>query len=262
MRALKTVRFLFALGVCLHVFALCAGGHLLFLFAVRAVTRPPVGHARDGLFAWQEFWTPTLLQLFCLLVGLRLAYALPAEAKRGPVIALANHRSWLDIFVLTGALHRLDSRRLMAVIKRSIANYPVLGWFALGIRCAVVTRKKAQREEDLQRIRACARHAREDEATVVIFPEGTRNTQAEERAVLDPKIGGLTAIMETLPERQVLVVVVKWPPGVRVRTLLEGATLVGATLPVEAVFVPRKDRTPSEVLSDAMNLMERRLTHT
>ncbi len=262
MQALKTARFLFALASCLSVFVLCAGLHLVLLFAVRAVTRPPAAHARDGLFAWQEFWTPTLLQLFCLLVGLRLEYTLPPEATRGPVIALANHRSWLDIFVLTGALHRLDSRRLMAVIKRSIANVPVLGWFARGIRCAVVTRKKARREEDLERVRACARHAREDGATVIIFPEGTRNRQADERAVLDPKIGGLAALMETLPERQVLVVVVKWPPGVRVRTILEGATLVGATIPVETVFVPRESRTPSEVLAEAMGLMERRLAQT
>lgn len=262
MRALKTARFLFALTVCLSAFVVFAGGHLVLLYAARAVTRPPAARARDSLFAWQEFWTPTLLGLFCLLVGLRLEYTLPPKATHGPVIALANHRSWLDIFVLTGALHRLGSFRLVAVVKTSVARIPVLGWFARGIRCAVVTRKKAQRDEDLARICACARHAEEDAATVVIFPEGTRNKQAEERAVLDPKIGGLTALMDTLLTREILVVVVKWPPGVRVRTLLEGSTLVGATLPVEAVFVPREGRTPSEVLSDAMGLMERRLAQT
>ncbi len=253
---MRVIRFLFALVVCLSVFLFVAGTTLLVRLALPGTPE----RRRARLFAWQEFWTPSLLRLFCLLVGLRLAYTLPPQAPPGPFIALANHRSWLDIFLLTGALHRLGSFRLTAIVKQAVARMPVLGRFARGIRCAVISRNKDRREDDLERIRQCARDSAEDGATVVIFPEGTRNLQADTLAVQAAKIGGFAALTETLPDWPVLTVVVKWPPGVRVRTLLEGATLVGATIPVEAVIVPRAGRSPSDVLAEAMTHMERRLS--
>ncbi len=255
---MRVIRFLGALSICLFVFLFVAGTTLL----VRLLLPGTPEQRRFRLFAWQEFWTPGLLRFFCVLIGLRLEYVLPEQTKPGPYIALANHRSWLDIFLLTGALHRLGSYRLTAVVKKAVVKMPVLGAFARGIRCAVVSRKKTQREQDLAAVRQGGLDAREDHASIVLFPEGTRNKQAEDRAVLDPKIGGFAVLMETLPDYPVMVVVVRWPAGVQVRTLLEGATLVGATIPVEAVFVPREGRTPSEVLSDAMDLMTRRLTQT
>jgi len=256
----RQTRFAVAIAISLTCFVFGAGGHLTALLMWHAVARTPGPTRRDRLYAWQTFWTQGLFALFCALMDLRVEYTLP-DRVRLPVIALANHRSWLDIFLLSGALHRLGSRRLTAVVKREVGWIPVIGPFSRHIRCAHITRR--DREADLRAIRTCAAHTSEDGASIVLFPEGTRfNDSGEANGVLKPKIGGFATLFEALPTYPVLVITVRWPPGVRARTMREGATLVGARIPILVSTIEPGNKNASETLAEAWRRMEEAFSRT
>ena len=86
------------------------------------------------------------------------------DARRGNVLIVANHVSWLDIFVLN-AEH--PSR---FVAKSELARWPVIGRLIRGQGTLFIERA---RRADTQRVNARAADALRSGDAIVVFPEGT-----------------------------------------------------------------------------------------
>lgn len=87
-----------------------------------------------------------------------------------PAVLVCNHQSWYDVFALAGHLP-VDFR---FVGKRELARIPVFGpaWLA----CGNIAIDRSNRAAAIRSLNEAGRRLTEDEAVVVMFPEGTRST--------------------------------------------------------------------------------------
>ena len=137
--------------------ALLVFGGLALLLVARIVERPLFGHARPV--------TPYITVFVCRaalrIIGLRL-YTEGAPMN-GPGAAVANHSSWLDIFVLNA------SKRIYFVSKAEVAGWPGIGWLARATGTVFIERNRSQAaaQAALFEERLAAGHR------LLFFPEGT-----------------------------------------------------------------------------------------
>jgi len=94
----------------------------------------------------------------------------PVPQWDGPVMIVANHVSWLDIFVVASV------RGTRFVAKREIRDWPVAGWIAE--RAGTLFIRRARRH-DTARINDQVHAAFAEGACVGLFPEGT-TTEGEQ----------------------------------------------------------------------------------
>jgi 1-acyl-sn-glycerol-3-phosphate acyltransferase len=132
-------------------------GGLVILLLVRLVERPVFGLHRPA--------TPYITQFVCRnalrLLGLRLRVTGRPMLGQGAIVA--NHTSWLDIFVLNA------SKRIYFVSKSEVAGWPGIGWLARATGTVFVVRNPAQAKAQTQLFedRLLAGHK------LLFFPEGT-----------------------------------------------------------------------------------------
>ncbi|RFU14082.1 1-acyl-sn-glycerol-3-phosphate acyltransferase [Rhodobacteraceae bacterium W635] len=109
--------------------------------------------------------TPRIQQAFCIatcrLMGVRRHVRGAPSPARGAYVA--NHASWLDIFVLNA------SKRVFFVAKSEVAGWPVIGWLARGTGTVFIRRDRrdARRQQAILTARLRAGHH------LLFFPEGT-----------------------------------------------------------------------------------------
>jgi 1-acyl-sn-glycerol-3-phosphate acyltransferase len=97
------------------------------------------------------------------ILGVRLAAGTPPEFTHGAML-VANHISWLDVFVIHAA------RRVHFVSKHEVRDWPLVGWLAERAGTLFIQRaKKADTARINQEMHALLR----DGAWVAVFPEGT-----------------------------------------------------------------------------------------
>lgn len=101
--------------------------------------------------------------LFNLSVGLRVKYN-PIEPPKGAALVVANHISWIDIFVID------TWHPCRFVAKSEINHWPVIGWLCRHTGTLFISR---QRRHDTGRIRHQMVHGLERGHTLGVFPEGT-----------------------------------------------------------------------------------------
>jgi lyso-ornithine lipid O-acyltransferase len=139
------------------VLGLVTYGGLALLLVVRLIERP--------LFGLNRPWTPHITQSVC-----RLAFPilqLPLMVTGAPMMQrgalVANHSSWLDIFVLNAA------QRVYFVSKSEVEGWPLIGWLARATGTVFIARKgtEAKRQQALFEARLRAGHQ------LLFFPEGT-----------------------------------------------------------------------------------------
>ena len=132
-------------------------GCLLILLLIRLIEKPIYGLHRP--------WTPFITQFVCrnalriLGIGFRTEGALMRH--RGAVVA--NHSSWLDIFVLNAR------KRIYFVSKAEVAKWPGIGWLAKATGTVFINRdpREARAQKELFEGRLMAGHK------LLFFPEGT-----------------------------------------------------------------------------------------
>ncbi|MFY0648362.1 lysophospholipid acyltransferase family protein [Sulfitobacter geojensis] len=141
-------------AVCLAVLVF---GGLLILLLVRLIERPLYGLHRPI--------TPYITQFVCRnalrILGLRLQVTGRPMTGQGAIVA--NHTSWLDIFVLNA------SKRIYFVSKSEVAGWPGIGWLARSTGTVFVVRNPAQAKAQTRLFedRLHAGHK------LLFFPEGT-----------------------------------------------------------------------------------------
>jgi 1-acyl-sn-glycerol-3-phosphate acyltransferase len=140
-------------GALLSVLGLC----FPLLLLVRVPERAIWGRARPV--------TPWITQGVCILACRILG--LPREVQGTPMTGngayVANHVSWLDIFVLNA------SKRLFFVAKAEVAGWAGIGWLARGTGTLFFERdrRKAAAQAREMQARLAAGHR------LLFFPEGT-----------------------------------------------------------------------------------------
>lgn len=88
----------------------------------------------------------------------------PAEGADGPVMVVANHVSWLDVFAL------LAAGDMEFVAKSEVADWPVIGALARRMRTAFVDRN---RRASSRTVTATITERLAAGAAICVFPEGT-----------------------------------------------------------------------------------------
>jgi len=107
----------------------------------------------------KQIWSRQLLAR--LGVRLDISGALPAH---GGLFIVANHISWLDIFVINAL------RPCAFVCKDDVRSWPVIGWLVANTETVFIQR--GNRRAAQQTTETLKHHLR-DGAAIVVFPEGT-----------------------------------------------------------------------------------------
>lgn len=132
-------------------------GGLAVLLLVRLVERPVWGLHRP--------WTPFITQAVCRatlrIIGLR--HTARGELMRQPGGVVANHSSWLDIFVLNA------HDRVYFVSKAEVSRWPLIGWLARATGTVFIRRDRrdARLQKRIFEDRLRTGHK------LLFFPEGT-----------------------------------------------------------------------------------------
>lgn len=145
--------------ICLRVIALIllVFGGLIILLLVRLIERPLCGMRRPA--------TPYITQFVCrnALRFLGLQLRVQGAPMRGQGAIVANHTSWLDVFVLNA------SKRIYFVSKSEVASWPGIGWLARATGTVFIVRNpsRAREQTEVFQDRLLAGHK------LLFFPEGT-----------------------------------------------------------------------------------------
>ncbi|WP_187430760.1 hypothetical protein ROLI_020410 [Roseobacter fucihabitans] len=132
-------------------------GGFLVLLALRLFERPLFGQARPVT----PFITVFVCRMALCIIGLRMQRV--GQAMQAPGAIVANHASWLDIFVLNAG------QPVYFVSKSEVARWPGIGWLARATGTVFIerSRSKASVQSDVLRGRLAAGHS------LLFFPEGT-----------------------------------------------------------------------------------------
>lgn len=115
-------------------------------------------------------WSAKLLRI----LGIRLIVMAAPQGVDGGLL-VANHISWLDIFVIHAA------QRVHFVSKAEVRRWPVAGWLAWKIGTLFIERTK---KSDTARINRQMRAILEQGGWVAVFPEGTSSDGRQIRRFL------------------------------------------------------------------------------
>jgi 1-acyl-sn-glycerol-3-phosphate acyltransferase len=133
--------------------------HVFEGIATTAFVFPFLGIARRRVLIRR--WSQRLLRM--MRVHTRIA-GLPDDGLPGNVLIVANHISWLDIFVL----NTIEPARFIA--KSELRRWPLVGHLIAG--CGTLFLERGSRR-DAHRVNQHARDVLAAGDTIAIFPEGT-----------------------------------------------------------------------------------------
>ncbi len=141
-------------------------------------------------------WSAGLLHIFNIRVGITDGAHLHGR-RRGLIVA--NHISWLDVFILNAFLP------MRFVAKSEVRGWPIIGWLCARAQTLFIERGKARAAA---RVNAQMAALLQDGACLAVFPEGTTTDGTSvahfHSSLLQPAIDG---------EVQVLPIAIRYEDG-------------------------------------------------
>lgn len=132
-------------------------GGLGILVLLRLIERPVFGLARPITPYINTFVCRNALRTLCL------GFSTKGAPMQGKGAVVANHSSWLDIFVLNA------TQRIYFVSKSEVARWPGIGWLARATGTVFVERTSARARQQTELIQNRLRAGHQ----LLFFPEGT-----------------------------------------------------------------------------------------
>lgn len=243
----KNIAAILSLAVFVIIYGLLCWPTVCAIRLIGWTFRQPEPTIRSRIARCAHWWGSVVFSVVCKL--LRLDVWLTVDGERdllrdGTCIIIANHQSTLDVAVMAWLVCELGRTNARWIMKEPLRNAPVVGWIAQRIGCAFVARQK--NPADVVEITRCIDILREDRASVVLFPEGTRFERAratkEFSHVLPPKKTGFTLLRNALRDAPVVTVTLQWIPpvadGSRGKTIFQAADFYGKLLRIQVRIVP------------------------
>lgn len=181
--------------------------------------------------AWQFRWARFYRRLIHSMMGISMPITIHGNIPMGkPCILVANHRTVIDHLDMAEVIKRLGLLHVLWVVKDEMRSAPVVGGSCERAGYALVSRKGSESDKDA--VRVMARLARQDGASVAIYPEGTRHDgipriDGKYLMLRDPKRGGLQALLDELPDYNVVFVCLHWRGLRGGKTIWDGDGLLG-----------------------------------
>jgi 1-acyl-sn-glycerol-3-phosphate acyltransferase len=122
--------------------------------------------AHDHCSRASAFWGRSMVRLAGVTVRLEGA---DRQKLDRPLVVVANHQSWFDVFVLGGFL----PGRARFVAKEELRRIPLFG--AAWETCGHVRVNRGDRAEAVRSLNEAGDRIRKERLNVILFPEGTRS---------------------------------------------------------------------------------------
>ena len=223
------------------------------------------GCVEADAFAIQLWWAEFLFQSMSALLGLNYRVEGTDAVAEGPFILLSRHVSIIDTLLPTHFVARPHHRHIRYVLKDELLVDPALDIAGNRLPNVFVQRGSGSSDAEAERIRALAASMPDDEA-VLIFPEGTRFTEAkrdrfvaslaerdpalharaaEWRHVLPPKQAGTLALLDG-SDADVVVLAHRGLEGLALLADIWAGEPVGRTVDIQFRRIPRAAVPDSE----------------
>jgi len=128
-----------------------------------------------------ENWAESCMNAIQFAEGLGAVVTMRGFAERaahpGPVVYVSNHMSTFETVAYPTMLNSFG--KIAIILKKSLADIPIVGPTARAVGCIPVTRKNAR--EDLVTVLEVGALRLREGHSVVIFPQGTRQAVFEAR---------------------------------------------------------------------------------
>lgn len=244
MAHLKTIWCLIALALTGLYMTLVEGPRLVvWMLYVRLAGF--TGRERRRAFSlWMFGSNRRIFKVVRFLMGIRTDYRfmLDIGGRPPPAIVLSNHQSSTDILLLLDLLPHMGYHDARWTLKDSLRWVPIIGTVPARNGSAFIDRDDP--DGALRIIGESAALANDDQASFIIFPEGTRWVPRDGgypdpaggppyMRVRAPKPRGFETARRQMPEHDVLIVRISWEGDVSAKTILQYGELVGKRVHVD-----------------------------
>jgi 1-acyl-sn-glycerol-3-phosphate acyltransferase len=196
------------------------------VWAWKSIARVDTERWTDLHFRLEAWWGTTLFRAVVRIFGLRLQIESDAELGRGPYLLLLRHASTGDTLLASALVSRPYGLRLRYVLKQELLWDPCLDIVGNRLPNVFVDRFSDDSVREVLRVQELARNLGPRDG-ILIYPEGTRFSEAKRRRALDrfqqngntkmleyarslafvlpPRPGGIVGLLEAAPEADVVV---------------------------------------------------------
>ncbi len=200
-----------------------------------------------------QFWGVGFWEFMKLFLRMRVEFDGDTVVPKTPYIVISNHRTALDHVFVSIAASRVGIYDIRWVLKRAMLRAPVIGWAHWFIGSAFLSR--SHDPEDFDRLHRTAELVEEQDASVMIYPEGTRfkgvpAPNARFSRVLEFKLPGFKQFVTDLPNHRVLSLTLDWGRFEHGITFTHVGEFVGRTV---RVCVRDKGVTTPDQAQDLLN---------
>ncbi len=216
----------------------------------------------DIHFRLEAWWGTTLFQAVVRLFGLHLEVEGDADLGRGPYLLLLRHASTIDTLLASALVSRAHGLRLRYVLKQELLWDPCLDIVGHRVPNVFVDRFSDESSQEIRRVQELARDLGPRDG-ILIYPEGTRFSEAKRQRVLErfdqkgdakmleyarslelvlpPRPGGTLGLLEAAPEADVVVCAHTGFEGAASLAELWKGALVDQVIRVQFRRIPRDE---------------------
>jgi len=154
------------------------------LWVWKAVSRPDAERWADIHFRLEAWWGATLFRALVRLFGLSVEVEGDADLGHGPYLLLLRHASSGDTLLASALVSKPHRLRLRYVLKQELLWDPCLDIVGHRLPNAFVDRVAGDSVREVHRVQDLARDLGPRDG-VLIYPEGTRFSQAKRSRIID-----------------------------------------------------------------------------